>query len=186
LAEPEPAASIVPPDWQPAPAEAETPAGGVTADVDRLSRLADRLAAARRTREVEIEARFAEQRAQQEAARREVQERMAAWRQVVESEAAPPAPAAPEPAPAAGPPPVAAAPDAAPEAPVRDYAAAVTRYTGQVETGADLDNVERDLRQLAAEPHAPAPVWRLLGDVFVKRDQLQQALEAYRTALARL
>jgi hypothetical protein len=201
LAEPEPAASILPPDWEPAPPigtglvlgaspdegtatdAATRPTGEPEADLDRLSRLADRLAAARRSKEIEIEARFAEQRAQQEAARRQVQERMEAWRQTVEAEAAPSAP----PAPAVEPPPTpAATPTPAPAAAVTDYAAEVERYASQVEAGADLDQIVRDLRQLAAAPQAPMPVWRLLGDVFARRDELQEALEAYRTALGRL
>jgi hypothetical protein len=201
LAEPEPAASILPPDWEPAPPggtglaqgappdegvatdAATRPTGEPEADLDRLSRLADRLAAARRNKEIEIEARFAEQRAQQEAARRQVQERMEAWRQTVEAEAAPPAPPAPSVEPPAAP---VATPTPPPAAAVTDYAAEVGRYASQVEAGADLDKVVRDLRQLAAAPHAPMPVWRLLGDVFARRNELQEALEAYRTALGRL
>ncbi len=70
-----------------------TPVG--TADLGKLSRLSERLANARRARESEIEARFAEQRAQQEAARREVEERMGAWRDAMEAETAAKAAAAP-------------------------------------------------------------------------------------------
>src|SRR5207237_4961181 len=98
--EPEPAAAPEPPEWlrtlvptedQAAPAEATAPAEPaapveaaaearpvVTADLDKLSRLAERLAATRRAREAEMEARFAEQRNQQEAARRWVGEKMEA------------------------------------------------------------------------------------------------------------
>lgn len=43
---------------------------------DRLARLAERLATSRRAREAEIEARFASQRADQEAARRAIQQKM--------------------------------------------------------------------------------------------------------------
>jgi hypothetical protein len=108
---------------------------------------------------------------------------MEAWRQTVEAEAAPPAPPAPSVEPPAAP---VAAPIPPPAAAVTDYAAEVGRYASQVEAGADLDKVVRDLRQLAAAPHAPMPVWRLLGDVFARRNELQEALEAYRTALGRL
>jgi hypothetical protein len=195
LAEPEPAAAILPPDWQPAPPTTieeapieafEPPAAevatGVTADLDRLSRLADRLAAARRSKELEIEARFAEQRAQQEAARRQVQERMEAWRQTVEGEAASPPPAAAVEAPAAG----TEAPAPAPASSLRETAAEFERYASQIEGGGDLSAIVRELRQLAASPTSPAPVWRLLGDACARSDQLQEALEAYRTALSRL
>jgi tetratricopeptide (TPR) repeat protein len=72
------------------PATSYAPGG----DVDKLSRLADRLAAARKAKEAEIEARFAEQRAEQEAARRQVWESMQAKKAAVE--AATQVPAAPE------------------------------------------------------------------------------------------
>jgi hypothetical protein len=91
------------------------------ADVDRLARLSDRLAASRRAKEAEIEARFAQQRAEQEEARRQVWETMQAKKAAVESAmetAAPsePAPDQPAPEPVAEPPaPVPVVPAAPPE-----------------------------------------------------------------------
>jgi hypothetical protein len=197
LVEPEPAA-VAPPDWisaaeaGPSPAEpqppAETPeaAAEAPADLERLSRLSERLAAARRAKEIEIEERFAAQRAQQEAARREVQERMESWRQAVEAGPAPEpeTPAAAPPAPVPVEAEALVTPTEAPGQP--DYASAVERYAPQVEAGDDLDAAVRALESLAASPQAPAPVLRVLGDAYVKRDQLQAALDAYRRALSRL
>ncbi|MCC7361126.1 MAG: hypothetical protein IT317_16700 [Anaerolineales bacterium] len=116
VAEPEPVEAITPPTWlveaaaetpaatpadeKPAEADEATPPAGVP-DLDKLSRLSERLASARRARETEIEARFAEQRAQQEGARREVEQRMAAWREAMEAEPGSSAPGAGMPTPAA-------------------------------------------------------------------------------------
>ncbi|MCC6188850.1 MAG: hypothetical protein IT318_07430 [Anaerolineales bacterium] len=196
LAEPEPAAGVAPPDWlragdaalvepeagpiglDQAPAAAPDP----QPDVAKLSLLADRLAAARRVKEMEIEARFAQQRAQQEEARRQVQERMTSWRQAIEAEPAPELPAVES----IQPPPVAARAELPPAPPQPDYAAEVERLSRQIESGEELDEAARRLENLAADQQAPAAVLRLLGDVSLKRNRLQEALDAYRSALARL
>ena len=231
----------------PAPAEAAPPpATGAAADLDKLSRLAERLGAARRAREAEMEARFAEQRNQQESARRLVEERLqtkraepAATRHTgplvepvaLATPAAPPEPiaspavsapvaeAAPLavaelPTPIAEPEPltpaVTAAPDVSspPPAPVdvptpppaaaetlaagqaalagQDYATAVTHFSTLVENGHHLDTVVQSLSGVAEGGQAPAPVLRVLGDAYVRTDQLQKALDTYRQALRRL
>ncbi len=237
--EPEPAA----------PAQAPVPlAAGAEADLDKLSRLAERLAAARRAREAEMEARFAEQRNQQEAARRWVEERMetkraepeapAAVTPAAEAATAPtvaevpaaalvPAPMAeapailaavtpaetgrphprpairvrrPQPAPLVTPPvnrptaEPAVTPAASVEALARgqaalagqDYETAVAHLSVLVEHGHHLDTVVQSLESAAQAGPASAPVLRLLGDAYVRTDQLQKALDTYRQALRRL
>jgi tetratricopeptide (TPR) repeat protein len=228
-----------------APAEAvEQLPSYAAADVDKLSRLAERLAVARRAREAEMEARFAEQRTQQEAARRWVEKKLETKR--AEPEPAPatkavapaaasesavehaaPAPVAagaalaatlaPVPTPAAsrrhprpsirsrrshpvtpviGPaaPPVAAAPVAPADALARgqaalsgqDYEAAVLHLSVLVEQGQHLDTVVQSLESAVGAARPPVPVLRLLGDAYMRTDQLQKALDAYRQALGRL
>lgn len=246
-----------------APAEPEGPASTpVAADLDKLSRLSERLAAARRGREAEMEARFAEQRNQQEAARRWVEERLASKHTgplpAVETEPAPaaapatsagasiaaeapaeqaaptpttvveeaatevPTPAAasrrhPRPSirawrprpttnvvtPAAAPEPAVATPVPpvpAPMVPVpadalmrgqaalssQDYTTAVAHLAALVEQGQHLDTVVQSLESATGAGPAPAPVLRLLGDAYVRTDQLQKALDTYRQALRRL
>jgi tetratricopeptide (TPR) repeat protein len=205
----EPAASETP-----VPVEPAAPATSlVTADLDKLSRLAERLAASRRAREAEMEARFAEQRNQQEAARRWMEDKMES--KPAEAESArrttgpltPPAVAEPAAMPAAmaepepiSPPtttlaeapavPVAAASEALTTGQAaltgQDYATAVTHLSAVVEQGQHLDTVVRSLEDATAGGSAPVPVLRLLGDAYVRTDQLQKALDTYRQALRRL
>jgi hypothetical protein len=151
-----------------------------TGDLGRLSRLAERLAATRREREAEIEARFAEQRAEQEAARRLVQERMEAKRSEVEASAAPARATGtlrPEPS---------AAPAEAGPAPVPDAQSTAARYATWIDSGEHIDQAIRELEALANQPAPPAPVLRVLGDAYFRQDRLAEALDAYRLALARL
>jgi tetratricopeptide (TPR) repeat protein len=224
------------------PAEAVAPTRPVvTGDLNKLSRLAERLAATRRAREAEMEARFAEQRNQQEAARRWVEEKLdakpaepqppaglgPAARRVTAPLVAPTPPTVappprvevtpaapteasrphprpsirvrrPQPAPEARP--VAAlvvpavTPTAAAEALAHgqaalaggDYATAVTHLSVVVEQGQHLDTVVQTLADVAAAGSAPVPVLRLLGDAYLRTDQLQKALDTYRQALRRL
>ena len=200
-----------------------------------------------------MEARFAEQRNQQEAARRWVEEKLEAKqaepeppagaapaaRRVtaplvmpkpaaqrsdepappsveaappsVQATAAQPVPASrplhprpsirvrrPEPAPQASPEPTLAVPPVAPtvtaEALARgqaalagqDYATAVTHLSTVVEQGHHLDTVVQSLEGATASGSAPVPVLRLLGDAYLRNDQLQKALDTYRQALRRL
>jgi hypothetical protein len=222
-----------------APAEAaEPPAKGAAADLDKLSRLAERLGAARRAREAEMEARFAEQRNQQEAARRWMEERLEVKQPApkttgelraaalnaaeVPVEKTAPVAAAPEavrprPRPSirarrSRPAPPMSVPATAPEAaampvpqmpapqPVppdalvhgqaalstQDYAAAVAHLSVLVEQGQHLDMVVQSLESAAGAGQAPVPVLRLLGDAYLRDDQLQKALDTYRQALRRL
>lgn len=113
--EPARAEAPVPPSE---PAEPAHETASLQPDVSKLARLSDRLAATRRAKEAEIEARFAQQRAEQEEARRLVWESMQAKKAAVESAAealepsapAAPAPEAPAPPPAVPAPTVPAAP----------------------------------------------------------------------------
>ena len=245
--EPEPAGYVEPPEWlkslgstDEAAAEAveeTTPAtAAASPDFDKLARLAERLAATRRTRERELEARFAEQRAQQEAARRELEEKLEARRQPVDpGSAAEPQPVAAEPVavvePPAAAPPLAEPPAApafeppaveplatgrrrahpsirmrpqhtipsveagpAPETLARgraalsakDYETAVTALSALVEQNQHVELVMSELEAASADKHAPVPVLRLLGDTYMRTDQLQKALDTYRLALSRL
>jgi hypothetical protein len=228
---------------------AEPAAPSAAPDLEKLSRLAERLAAQRRQHEEEMEARFAEQRSQQEAARRWVEERMESkpWAPpevsavpeppAVPAEPPPPAsvpeavgpspaattqpalpeetaaerrtqprpsirarqrPAAPPQAAPASAPTPAVASAAAPVVPAEalahgqvalssgDYAAAVTHLAPLVEQGQHLDSVVRSLEGAAGGGQAPAPVLQLLGDAYLRNDQTQKALDAYRQALRRL
>jgi tetratricopeptide (TPR) repeat protein len=150
-----------------------------TGDLGRLSRLAERLAETRRAREAEIEARFAEQRAEQEAARRLVQERMESKR--VEAEAVTTGPLAAEAAPAL----VAQRTPSTP-APSPDYAAEAERYTAWIASGQHVDQAIRELETMVNQHKPTAPVLRVLGDAYVRQDRLGEALDAYRMALERL
>ena len=47
-------------------------------------------------------------------------------------------------------------------------------------------DVTADLERLARQESADEPTLRLLGDAYMKDDRLDQALEAYRRALAQL
>ena len=95
-AEPEAAVQAQPAE---AAAPEAAPAAFQSADVDKLARLSERLAATRGAREQEAEARFAEQRERDEEARRLVQERMEARWATEAAEAAGPPVAAQEPPP---------------------------------------------------------------------------------------
>jgi hypothetical protein len=106
---PPPPAETAPPAEPPAPAEPAPETGSLQPDLSRLERLSERLAASRRAKEAEIEARFAQQRAEQEEARRLVWESMQAKKAAVESaiesmETRPAAPETPAEPPAAAPP----------------------------------------------------------------------------------
>ena len=68
----------------------------------------------------------------------------------------------------------------------RDYAAAVAHLSVLVEQGQHLDTVVQSLESAAGAGQAPTPVLRLLGDAYLRNDQLQKALDTYRQALSRL
>ena len=68
----------------------------------------------------------------------------------------------------------------------RDYPAAVTHFSSLVEQGHHLDTVVQSLAVAAEGGQAPSPLLRLLGDAYVRTDQLQKALDTYRQALRRL
>ena len=213
MAEPEPAAAaeLETPEWlkayvpaepeepaEPAePAKAAEPAAPQAPDSDKLARLSGRLAATRIAREQEIEARFAQQREEQETARRLVQERMEArWAAEAEEAAAQPqrseaAPATPSPVEAAeAPEPAQPKPEPTPEAaPVlagAELSEKLAAWTGRVEGGEDLPGVIRELERAASAEAAPVPVVQLLGDAYVRANHLQKALDTYRQALRRL
>ena len=68
----------------------------------------------------------------------------------------------------------------------QDYAAAVAHLSVLVEQGQHLDMVVQSLESAAGAGQAPVPVLRLLGDAYLRNDQLQKALDTYRQALRRL
>jgi len=68
----------------------------------------------------------------------------------------------------------------------QDYETAVTHLSVVVEQGQHLDTVVRSLEDATAKGHAPVPVLQLLGDAYLRTDQLQKALDTYRQALRQL
>ena len=68
----------------------------------------------------------------------------------------------------------------------QDYEAAVSALSVLVEHGQHLDTVVQSLEGAAGAGQAPVPVLRLLGDAYMRSDQLQKALDTYRQALSRL
>ncbi|MEP7355853.1 MAG: hypothetical protein ABI847_01275, partial [Anaerolineales bacterium] len=196
--EAEPAAEVAAPAAMPTAPEPE-PDAFQAADVDKLARLSERLAATRGLREQEAEARFAEQRERDEEARRLVQERMEARWALEAAEAARPPAAAPTPAPEPMPEAPAAekpaprqpaweAPAAAPVPAMSSEALTeiMASWTQRVEAGHDLHAVIREMESVAPVDTAPVPVVQLLGDAYVRANQLQKALDTYRQALRRL
>jgi len=184
-------------------APAPAPAAFQGADVEKLSRLSERLSTTRALREQEAEARFASQRERDEAARQEVQERMEARWAAEAAEAAKAAspaavptfeaPAAEEPAPemaaSEAPMPEVAAQDhpaAAPAISSEALAEILVTWTERVEAGHDLPGLIREMESVAPVDTAPVPVVQLLGDAYVRANQLQKALDTYRQALRRL
>jgi hypothetical protein len=168
-----------------------------------LTRLSERLSVTRALREQEAEARFASQRERDEAARRLVQERMEARWATEAAEAAKAestaailaseAPAAETPAPEMPAPEVAAPEMAAQEIPAPAPAISsealseiLVAWTERVESGHDLPAVIREMESVAPVDTAPVPVVQLLGDAYVRTNQLQKALDTYRQALRRL
>lgn len=72
---------------------------------------------------------------------------------------------------------------------LREYGnprASLPHYEVLVESTELLDEVSKDLTTLAAGPEADADVHRILGDAYMRQGKLQQALDAYRTALEQL
>ena len=59
-------------------------------------------------------------------------------------------------------------------------------FSTLVEHGHHLDTVVQSLAGAAEGGQAPVPVLRVLGDAYVRTDQLQKALDTYRQALRRL
>ncbi len=59
-------------------------------------------------------------------------------------------------------------------------------WTERVESGRDLPGVIREMENVAPVDTAPVAVVQLLGDAYVRANQLQKALDTYRQALRRL
>jgi tetratricopeptide (TPR) repeat protein len=193
---------------QPAgPPPTAEPPDVVIGDHEKLSRLADRLASARRAKEAEIEARFADRRSAEETARRLVQERMQAQRAAMEAatagrktEAAPTGPAEPpapaplrvvpkvrrQPSPYAGQPAESVLAQARQSLAAADFDTAAWAFEHLIESGSLGEADVREIEAAAASPAAPARLLQVLGDVYARDDRLQKALDTYRLALKRL
>jgi tetratricopeptide (TPR) repeat protein len=199
----------------------------------RLSRLAERLAASRRAKESEIEARFAADRARQAEARQSVQEKMEKRKIGTGPLASRPGTSSlrpPEPALAEAGPPGTEEADSAPapqplqaEAPrpkvrppsrARKARGAKSPYAkevpdtilarsqqhmldGDFETAAEgleylvasgqmVDDVIERLEDFAPNQPGATSLLRVLGDAYMRSNQLQKALDAYRQALGQI
>ena len=63
---------------------------------------------------------------------------------------------------------------------------ALAQYGKLVKAGALVDAVIEDLEQVVAQQTANHATYLLLGDAYMKDGRLQQALDTYREAMARL
>jgi hypothetical protein len=195
----------------------------------RLTRLAERLAASRRAKESEIEARFAADRARQAEARQSVQEKMEKRKIGTGPLASRPGTGSlrpSEPAPAeAGPPPApqpvqAEAPRPKLKPPTRsasrprkvrgakspfakeipdtilarsqqhmldgDFETAAEGLEYLVASGQMVDDVIERLEDFAPNQPGATSLLRVLGDAYMRNNQLQKALDAYRQALGQI
>ena len=197
---------------------------------EKLSRLAEKLAAGRRAKDLEVAERLERQRAEREAAQREVAQKMEERRsrqpgtgplrpgtgplkpktgplpspEPAAAEPAAPPPARPAPpairvpsrltrsrkgrgkSPYAGQPPADLLGQARERAAAGDAAGAADIFGYLIHHGHALPEVIAELESATLNQPNAAPLFQALGDAYMKGNQLQRALDAYRQALAQL
>jgi len=67
-----------------------------------------------------------------------------------------------------------------------DHENAAEAFAFLVAAGQALDEVIGELENFVAANPGAVSLWQVLGDGYMKTDQLQKALDAYRQALGRL